>query len=173
MADAASMAAVLDEAFLHDLEALATQELRTRRHQCELVEAELSYRRRLIHGHLDLLGAELARRGMGADAGPVTDLLDSLGDDGHVAPARSPSHQWLDQDVTADAEADPEPMSADLPECTDEELQARGESLVARERVVSDQRRKVLDRLDAFQNEIVRRYRDGRASIDEVLPSSP
>lgn len=171
MVDRSTIAAVLDASFLGDFGELSTAELRDRRQQCEAVESELSYRRRVLHGHLDLLRAELSRRDVDAVAGPVTDLLDSLGEAMATASGRSPSHQRLDPAVTLGWHDEPDPVSADLPECSDDELRARGEALVARERLVSEQRRAVHGRLDQIQDEIVRRYREGTASIDEILPS--
>lgn len=166
MADADDLEAVLAEDFLDGLGDRATGELRDLRRTCEQVESHLSYRRRMLHGHMDLLRAELERRGVGGAVGAVTELLGHLAD-GPGQGARSPSHQRFTAEVAEDHATT---LSADLPDRSDEELRARGEELVAEEHEVSDMRRVVLDRLDAVQAEVLRRYRDGSASIDEILP---
>lgn len=172
VADQATLAAVLDEAFVAGLDALPFAELRERRARCESVEAALSFRRRLLHGHLDLLRAEVQRRDVDGGDGPVTGLLDSLRPEGPgPASTRSPSHQRFDPGAELLDLEEADPVSADLPDLDDDALRARGEELVAMERRLSEQRRDVLARLDAIQDEIVRRYRDGEASIDQILPS--
>lgn len=164
VADKATIALVLSPEFPGPVGDLPMDQLRSRRQQCEIVESELSYRRRVLHGHLDLLRAELARRdGDGSQVAIAQSLLDR-----ESATARSPSHQRLALDVEDDELG---PVSADLPDCDDAELRSRGEAWVTRERELSDHRRTVLERLDLIQDEIVRRYRDGSATIDDILPS--
>ncbi len=166
MAEASDVAAVLDQGFLDGIDERPTTELRELRRTCEEVESHLSYRRRILHGHMDLLRAELERRGLKTTTGAVTELLGHLSD-GPGQGARSPSHQRFSADVT---ESSGGGLSADLPDRSDDELRIRGEELVVEEHTVSDMRRTVLDRLDAVQGEVLRRYRDGSASIDEILP---
>lgn len=166
MVDEREVAEVLEPGFAADLADHPTDELRRRRRACEAVEADLSFRRRVLHGHMDLLRAELARRSAGVAAGvDVADLVERLAD-GPTPSHRSPSHQRLAVDVGGEVEA----FSADLLDASDDELRGRGEDLVEREHELSRMRRVVLDRLDAIQAEVLRRYRDGSASIDEILP---
>ncbi len=164
---------VLAPGFAEDLADATTEELRARRGQCEVVESSLSFRRRVLHGHMDLLHAEVERRRAPGDTAAST-LLDQLSRDSDNAAPRSPSHQRFAAGVIEGAiegiQDRVRGMSADLPECTDEELQRRAEALIAAEAELSATRRTVLDRLDALQAELASRYRDGRASIDEVLP---
>jgi hypothetical protein len=49
------------------------------------------------------------------------------------------------------------------------ELQNLDEQLTAFERQVSDDRRERYERLDALSAELVRRYREGEASVDGLL----
>ena len=49
------------------------------------------------------------------------------------------------------------------------ELDTLAEQLIDFERKVSDNRRDRYDRLDALSAELVRRYRDGEASVDGLL----
>ncbi len=167
MADAPDLDEVLAPSFVDGLSDRGTDDLRRLRRSCEAVEEQLSYRRRLLHGHMDLLRAELERRGLEDATGAVTELLGHLSD-GPGPGTRSPSHQRIA--MGAADEAGQDAYSADLPDRSDEELRARGEELVAKEQELSDLRRTVLSRLDAIQAEVLRRYRDGSASIDEILP---
>ncbi len=54
---------VLGAGFLDDLDQLTLQELRERRHDAEQEDADLSYIRRLLQGRLDIIRAEIERRG--------------------------------------------------------------------------------------------------------------
>lgn len=176
MPDGPDASVVLDPSFLAGMGEHGTDELRRLRAVCEQLEATLSYRRRILQGHLDLLAGELARREVspgGVAQAPTSEdigrLLGQLGDRGRASD-RSPSHQRLGAfEVEA---ADLDVVSVDLPDRTDQELRDRFRALVAKELEISAVRRVVLDRLDAIQAEVVSRYRDGRTSIDEVLPPS-
>ena len=53
---------LLDPSFTENLESLELGELRDRRQLAADVESELSYYRRMLHGRMDLLNFELARR---------------------------------------------------------------------------------------------------------------
>jgi hypothetical protein len=55
---------------------------------------------------------------------------------------------------------------ADLP---DDELEQASHGLDDLERTISGQRREVFEVLDRLQREIVRRYRSGEASVDNLL----
>jgi hypothetical protein len=58
----------------------------------------------------------------------------------------------------------------ELSELGEEELQRGAEELTAFERSISAQRRAVFDVLDRLQDEIIRRYRTGEATVDSLLP---
>src|SRR5687768_7003734 len=55
--------------YLSGLDQVAIADLRKRRAECEQVEAELSFTRRLLQGKLDILTHELERREAGGDTG--------------------------------------------------------------------------------------------------------
>jgi hypothetical protein len=143
------------------------------------VEGGLSFVRRMIHGRLDIVGAEVKRRREGGDpsdlSGLVAQLPELLGehDEGRGAPTRSPRllevaavpdelAVELDQIVDVDALT----ALSDQDTATLESMTGR---LVEFERWVSERRRTVQERLDQLQAEIVRRYRDGEASVDSLL----
>ena len=56
-----------------------------------------------------------------------------------------------------------------LPTLGDEELEEIEETLTEAEREISDQRRAVYDALELILEELTRRYRDGLATVDELL----
>jgi hypothetical protein len=56
-----------------------------------------------------------------------------------------------------------------LTDLSDAELQEVADRLVTFERAISDQRRRVHERIDTLQAEIARRYRDGEADIASML----
>ncbi len=57
-----------------------------------------------------------------------------------------------------------------LPDFDDEELVAIAARVAEEEQAVSTLRRKVLDHLDRLQHLMVQRYRDGAASVDDIVP---
>ena len=57
-----------------------------------------------------------------------------------------------------------------LPDHDDDELAAASSALEELERSLSSQRRAVFDVLDNLQEELVRRYRSGEATVDSLLP---
>lgn len=152
---------------------LPVDQLRALRDDCREEEARLGYLRRIVQGQLDVARAERERRA-GAGGGDLLDVLPSVLADApaaHPADARALSlYDPGDEparrrdDLTGD-----DVVLARLPDMPDDELAALIERLAARERRLSDQRRLVLERLDALQAELVTRYRDGRAAVEEVL----
>src|SRR5262245_14594765 len=66
---------VLAPGYLDGMEALPLDQVRTLRHDAEQEETDLSYLRRLLHGRIDILRAELDRRAGSTNQGPVVDQL--------------------------------------------------------------------------------------------------
>ncbi|MGH2706884.1 MAG: hypothetical protein ACRDJK_01130, partial [Actinomycetota bacterium] len=68
---------ILDPTYLHDLESIPTEELRAKKAECEELETEVSYARRLLQGKLDILrhGMKLGRTG---SQSPVAALVEKL-----------------------------------------------------------------------------------------------
>jgi len=158
----------------HDLAVLRLPELRTLRRDAQRDEADLSYVRRMLQGRIDILRAELARRGgLAAPAGVMERLPEILTD----APARhrqsarhvtlgtpyGEEYRRLAADMLGEVEL------SDLDARTDDELGAGMGRLVRYERQVS-RRRQVLQRTaDDCSAEIARRYREGEAQVDDLL----
>jgi hypothetical protein len=159
---------------------LRLDEVRARRSECQEVELGLSYARRLVQGRLDIIHAELERRGAGggrSDAGELVDRLkegEMLGDQtrppgfGRLPTLMAPDEASDEFSSEIDEVADADSL-ANLPELSDEVVGKLADQLTALERSLSDRRRQVFDRIDAFQAEIVNRYKTGTANPDELL----
>lgn len=169
---------VLDPHLLDDLERRPTGEVRELRAACELAEEGVSYARRLLQGRVDILRAELLRRGEAGDdeAESVLDRLPAiLGSDTHateplkaraqrvrVPPSAQAYEAMLDEPVG-------ESELQDLEERGTEELEALVDRLGAHERHLSEIRRQLFARIDALRDELAARYKDGRATVSDIL----
>ncbi|MFR9796032.1 aerial mycelium formation protein [Streptomyces sp. MS06] len=162
----------------HDLTAQSLPELRTLRRDAQRDEADLSYVRRLLQGRIDILRAELARRGPTAvvavgKPSVVERLSEILAD----APARQRSsarhvtvgtphneeYRRLAADMLAEVDL------SDLGARTDTELHAGMARLVRFEQQVSRRRQRLQRTADDCSAEIARRYREGEAQVDDLL----
>lgn len=175
---AARLDDLLATGFSESLGSLALSEVRARRAAATEVETGLSYLRRLVQGRLDIVLAEHARRKAGLAAGDVADLVqrlpEILGDHVHApGSGRLPVLMGpgdLDPALASrlDSIVDPARLG-DLADLADGELEAVRSKLYDLEREVSAQRRALHEVLDRLQEEIVRRYRSGEASVDSLL----
>ncbi|MET8248521.1 aerial mycelium formation protein [Streptomyces sp. NPDC005202] len=167
-----------------DLTALSLPELRTLRRQAQRDEADLSYVRRLLQGRIDILRAELARRGPtsvvdtqeASSAGQVS-VVERLAEILKDAPARhrssarhvtlgtphSEEYRQLAAEMLAEVEL------SDLDARTDLELGAAMGRLVRYEQQVSQRRQQLQRTADDCSAEIARRYREGEAQVDDLL----
>lgn len=172
-----------------DLGALDLGALRTLRRDAQQEEADLSYLRRMLHGRIDILQAEQARRGgrgvrMGpggasGDRGsdpdaPVLDRLSEILTDGPSRVRSSARHVTLGTPLTERVRQLAEDMLAevelsDLDARTDPELHAAMGRLVRNEQQVSRRRQTLQQTVDGCSAEITRRYREGEAHVDDLL----
>lgn len=153
--------------------------VRARRDEATEVETGLSYVRRIVQGRLDIVVAERDRRQKGEAPVDASQLVEQLKDilSEHVrAPGlgRLPALMFpaeLDSGLEARLE-ELLPLAdvSTLPDLSDARLTEIADGLTEFERAVSLQRRTVLDVIDRLQEEIVRRYRSGEASVDSLLP---
>jgi hypothetical protein len=175
---------VLAPGFADDVTGLDFAELRSRRHLAEQEEVDLSYARRLLQGRLDLLRAEQAQRATardGVDRGARTneeiarDLAAVLADSGPRAdhglgrhlttdPSRVGEHRRAAEQAVDDVAAS-DPSSLD-----DAALAAAVTHLSELEHRVSENRHRVQAVMDVLTAEVARRYRDGEARVEDVLP---
>lgn len=154
------------------LHELRLHELRALRRSAQQDEADLSYVRRLLQGRIDILRAELARRSSAGS--PLLDLLPQILADspaGHrsarhvtLAAPRGEEYRALAEKMLAEVEL------SDLNARTDTELhEARGR-LEEYEEEVSRRRQSLQHTADDCSTEIARRYREGEAQVDDLLP---
>ncbi|MGW0603542.1 RsiG family protein [Streptomyces sp. NPDC002644] len=152
---------------------LPMADIRALRRRTQRQEADLSYLRRLLQGRIDILRAELSRRGP-AGQSPVMERLPEILRD---APARHPSSA---RHVTLSAPRDEECRRlaagmldevglSDLAARTDVELRVALARLVRHEREVSSRRQELQRSADACGAELARRYREGEAQVDDLL----
>lgn len=168
---------VLDPGFLAAIGDRSLDELRTMRDDAAQEETDLSYLRRLLHARMDIVRFEEHRRADGGDdaEGSVMDALPRIlagnalgpaagcGRHQTVEPSRAESHRRHVEALLADTGlSDVAGLSAaELTECT--------EAYAGEEASVSDLRIRVQQVMDACNDEIARRYREGSASVDELL----
>ncbi|GAA2269956.1 aerial mycelium formation protein [Streptomyces ruber] len=160
------------------LSGLRLSELRVLRRNAQRDEADLSYVRRLLQGRIDILRAELSRRGgrAGGPAAPVG-LVDRLPEILRDAPARQRSsvrHVTVGTPRSEEcralaAEMLGEVELSDLKARTDEELTAGLVRLARYERQISRRRQQLQRTADDCSAEIARRYREGEAQVDDLL----
>jgi hypothetical protein len=176
----AQLSEVTDPSYLDGLEGWTLGEVRSRRDEATETETALSYLRRMVQGTLDLVVAELGHREHGERA-DVSELVDELSRGAILSDhVRAPGLGRLPA-LLAPGEIDheleqrlesimPAARLANLPDLSDDELRRAATALTEFERSVSTTRRSVLDVLDRLQEEIVRRYRTGEATVDSLLP---
>jgi hypothetical protein len=167
---------LLAPGFVEGLRDLSMDELRAKRAECQEVEVGLSYLRRVVQGRLDIVFADIQRRA-GGEPGDLAALVDQLpgilGEQtrpagyGRLPTLIVPSDA---DDLTADVDAvaDPTRLSS-LADMAEDDVRALADALGDLERRTSDQRRLLHERLDALQEEIVRRYKEGEATVDSLL----
>lgn len=164
---------LLDPAYLERAEEAPAQELRLMLKECQEEEDVLSFQRRFIHGKLDILRAEAERRDRGGPS--LSGIVDRLGDILGAGPAAGRgAHSRIRTEVPLDARRELDRLvSADhlsrLPELPPQELDDLISLLTGAERKVSSERRGLLRVIDALQQVLVRRYKDGATSPAEVL----
>lgn len=161
-----------------DLTSWSNERLREVRATDEAAEAAVSYARRVLQGRLDIVRAELERR-QDEGSGRAADLLERLpallaGDHVPTDPARA---RATTVEVPEQAEAIVARIDADLGEAVLSGLSDRDDGQVAalldtleeHERQLSRVRRALFDRIDAMRDELAARYKDGRASVADLL----
>lgn len=156
-----------------DPRALSLAELREMRNRLQSEDDVVSYVRRVAQARVDLVRAEQHRRERGEVHEDLPSelrvVLSSHLTGGTPRPPRPvenlAEHALADElDVVCATHGFSRLEDLDSGELTNLEHQ-----LTAFERRVSDDRRDRYDRLDALSAELVRRYREGEASVDGLL----
>ena len=151
---------------------LTLSELRGLRQQLQHEDDAVSYARRVAQARLDLVKSEATRRAEESDAEPTDDLRTVLSQHLTGGPARPPRPTEDLSDHPLAVELDEicaEGGLGHLKSLDDAELAALTAAISAFETQMSSDRRARFDRLDALSAELVRRYRDGEADVDELL----
>jgi hypothetical protein len=168
-----------DPSYLADLEDLSLTDLRAKRQECAELETDLSYLRRLAQARLDLIVAESERRHLGlsepAPEALVEQLPQILSEHLHAAglgrlPTFFAPAEGTQLSLAARVEQvlPPDKLES-LGTLSSTELNDLLTSLSDLERDVSAERRTLHDIQDRLQEELVRRYRSGEASVDTLL----
>ena len=140
------------------------------------IEDNVSYRRRIIQGRLDIVANDMRRRASGGSPGDLGTLVEQLPDilsDRVTAGGTGRLPSGLippDDDVTADLDqvAGPDVLG-DLPQLDDDDVAELAQPIGALERQVSDYRRGLFSRIDALNAELARRYGNGEADPGGLL----
>lgn len=165
---------VLADDYLQNVREASLPDVRTMRDEAEQEEVDLSYVRRLIQGRMDVVRAEVNRRGGPGKGSLVESLAQVLADEPRgsahgggrhstIEPSRIDSHRRYVEALVADVD-----LSDTAARSTDE-LHHAMRVLSDEEQVISAKRRLVQNVMDACNAEIGRRYRDGEADVTTVL----
>lgn len=167
---------IAEPSYVEGLTARSLADIRAMRGECQHVEEALSYLRRLVQGHVEIVRCEQQRRAAGqpADLAALVAALpralsENLRTDGG---GRLPSGLATPDDVSLtdelDAVCDAVRLSH-VPDLDDDELDDLAAELAALEQTVSSRRRVLFARLDVLSAELAERYRSGAASVDALL----
>jgi len=166
---------ILADDFLTDLQSVPLAQLRDRRLQVDREEAWLSYLRRMLHGRIDILEANVAMRSDGrAEGGRDLDIAALVSS---LATQMGPGNHPVGIDVIDSPGAGRRAVErliarAGLDEyssMSDSALDARLDELRDMEREVSDVRHQVHEVHGKLTEELARRYRTGEAQPDSAL----
>jgi hypothetical protein len=168
-----------DPAFISGLDQLPLDGVRSKREQCAELETELSYLRRLAQARIDLIAAELERRKLGGPASQHESIVEHLPEilaentrtegPGRLTTLFAPA-EGAQASLAARVEAIcPPDQLGSLPELSSEHLAKLVERLRDLEREVSSERKALHVVLDKIEEEIVRRYKSGEATVDALL----
>ena len=169
---------ILADDYLGDLGSRTLPELRGLRSECQEIETELSYLRRLTQGRIDIVGGELHRRRSGGDPNDLSGLIERLPEilsdrtrslgAGHLPQAMAPG-QVTGELVEELAGINVEAHLTELTSVPDGELSLTLSRLDAVEHRVSALRKSLFGRIDAIQAELAHRYQTGEATVDALL----
>ena len=177
MADALDRLAPVQETGA--LDGLGMAELRRRRNTLQEGELALSYVRRQVQVRLDIVLDELAHRRAGAPARDTRELVAELpkilADRGGGTARGAFNEVAIPPDAVEAVVADLDRILdtaalGSLEGKSDAELGLAADEFGAIERRVSQRRRLLHTAIDALQEEMLRRYKSGEASVDALLP---
>jgi hypothetical protein len=151
---------------------LTLEELRDVRAKLQHEDDVVSYARRVAQARLDLVHAETQRRESGErNVDLSSELRVVLSQHLTGGPARPPrpTDDLSDDPLSQELDAIWDFSFSRLEELSTEELGTLADKLREYEQRVSADRRDRFERLDTLSAELVRRYREGEASVDGLL----
>jgi hypothetical protein len=165
---------VLSPDYTADVEQRPLEEVRVLRDDAAQEETDLSYVRRLLHARIDIVHAERRRRAEGGSTSVVEQLVAILARNAvgpaagsgryqTVEPSRAQAHRRHVEALVADVDL------SDVTSLSAAKLADALDAYAAEEESVSKCRREVQIVMDGLNAEIARRYREGRASVDDLL----
>ncbi|HKN98590.1 MAG TPA: aerial mycelium formation protein [Pseudonocardiaceae bacterium] len=165
---------VLDPAFTEGVADRPLADVRELRNEAAQEETDLSYLRRLLHARIDIVKAEQQRRASGDDTSVVERLATILaanalgpaagsGRHSTLEPSRAEAHRRHVEALVSDVDL------SDVGSLTDAQLDHALRTYSDEESSVSWRRKQVQKVMDLLNEEIAGRYRQGRASVDELL----
>ncbi|WP_030427144.1 RsiG family protein [Allokutzneria albata] len=168
---------VLAPDYTEGVEQRPLSEVRELRDEAAQEETDLSYVRRLLHARIDIVLAEQRRRSEGGPTSVVEQLVGilsenavrstgSLGRAQMPEPSRAEAHRRHVETLVSDVDL------SNVTSLTEEQIAHALRAYRAEEASVSGRRREVQAVMDKLNEEIARRYREGRASVDDLLAAS-
>ena len=157
---------------IEDPTTLTLEELRDVRAKLQHEDDVVSYARRVAQARLDLVHAETQRRESGErNVDLSSELRVVLSQHLTGGPARPPrpTDDLSDDPLSQELDAIWDFSFSRLEELSTEELGTLADKLREYEQRVSADRRDRFERLDTLSAELVRRYREGEASVDGLL----
>lgn len=155
-----------------DPSSMPLADLRAERSRLQAAEDAVSYVRRLVQGRLDLVRAERRQRAAGGHLDLEQELAGILAGQVGGGSARPPRSTSVPDDhpLLTDLEQRCERLGFDsLTDLDDAALKALEDELDTFEHACSAERHALFGRIDALTADLVRRYRDGAASVDGLL----
>ena len=165
---------VLSPDYTSDIEDRDLAAVRQLRDEAAQEETDLSYLRRLLHVRIDIVRAEQRRRSEDGSASVVEQLVNILSDNAvgpatgsgryqTIEPSRAEAHRRQVEALVSDVDL------SDVMSLSDGKLDAALRAYTSEEDSVSQRRREVQAVVDRLNAEIARRYREGAASVDDLL----
>lgn len=165
---------VLSPDYTSEVEQRGLETVRELRDEAAQEETDLSYLRRMLHARIDIVRAEQRRRAEDGSASVVEELVGILSDNAvgpasgsgryqTTEPSRAEAHRRHVEALVSDVDL------SDVMSLSAEKLDVALRAYTAEEDSVSARRRDVQAVVDQLNEEIARRYREGAASVDELL----
>lgn len=166
---------ILEGEYLVDLGGRSIEDIRIMKSDISEEEALVSYERRMLHGRLAILRAELTRRAGGGEGASIVEMLPQiLADENHQNrgsfPMGDPS--LPDNPTRRVSKLVSDDTLANLAQLTDAQVQHHIDELEAAERETSSVRASVLHVLDELNREIARRYASGEVDPGDALATN-